>query len=78
MSKYHFCRRFRDTPGLSFREYLARRRIARAKELPQEWSMSVPSLPFGWGSSRLLGGRRSGGGGTGRLLRPRQCEEAIP
>ncbi len=33
MSKYHFCRQFKTSTGLYFREYLLRRRIAKAKEL---------------------------------------------
>jgi len=44
MSKYHFCRRFRETTGLYFREYLARRRIARAKELLQGSNRTISEV----------------------------------
>jgi YesN/AraC family two-component response regulator len=33
MSKFHFCRHFKSFTGLTFREYLARRRIGRATDL---------------------------------------------
>ncbi len=41
MSKFHFCRRFKDATGLTFREFLARRRIARAIELLRDRNCSV-------------------------------------
>jgi len=44
MSKYHFCRRFRASTGLYFREYLARQRIARAKELLKNGDQSVTDV----------------------------------
>ncbi len=44
MSKYHFCRRFKAATGLYFREYLARRRITKAKELLQDASRSVTDV----------------------------------
>jgi YesN/AraC family two-component response regulator len=44
MSKYHFCRRFKVSTGLSFREYLARRRIARAKELLKSTGRSITDI----------------------------------
>ncbi len=44
MSKFHFCRQFRNATGLLFREYLARRRIARAKELMQETGRRITEI----------------------------------
>jgi YesN/AraC family two-component response regulator len=44
MSKYHFCRRFRESTGLYFREYLTRRRIGRAKELLQDTGRPVTDI----------------------------------
>lgn len=44
MSKYHFCRRFKTCTGLYFREYLVRRRIARAKELFQDTERTVTDI----------------------------------
>lgn len=44
MSKYHFCRRFRTVTGLYFREYLARRRIARAKELLRDQGRTITDV----------------------------------
>lgn len=44
MSKYHFCRRFKDSTGIYFREYLARRRIAKAKVLLQEAGRTVSDV----------------------------------
>ena len=44
MSKFHFCRRFRACTGLSFREYLTRRRIARAKDLLKSTGRSITDI----------------------------------
>jgi len=44
MSKYHFCRRFRTSAGLFFREYLLRRRIAKAKELLSDSGRTVTEV----------------------------------
>ncbi len=44
MSKHYFCRRFKSKMGLSFREYLARRRIARAKEMLRERSRTISEI----------------------------------
>jgi YesN/AraC family two-component response regulator len=44
MSKYHFCRRFKASTGLHFREYLARRRISKAKQLLQDTSRTVTDV----------------------------------
>jgi YesN/AraC family two-component response regulator len=44
MSKYHFCRRFRACTGLSFREYLTRQRITRAKELLKTTGRSITDI----------------------------------
>jgi len=44
MSKSHFCRRFKACIGLSFREYLARRRIARAKELLRDHGRNITEV----------------------------------
>lgn len=44
MSKYHFCRRFKASTGLCFREYLARKRIARAKELLKDGDRSITDV----------------------------------
>ncbi len=41
MSKFYFCRSFKTFMGLTFREYLARRRIARAVELLRDRDYSV-------------------------------------
>lgn len=44
MSKFHFCRRFKTFTGLYFREYLARRRIAKAKELFRDTSRTITDI----------------------------------
>ncbi len=44
MSKFHFCRHFKVVTGLTFREFLARRRIARAVELFQNRNRSVTEV----------------------------------
>lgn len=44
MSKYYFCRRFKACTGLHFREYLVRRRIARAKELLKTTGRSITDI----------------------------------
>lgn len=42
MSKFHFCRQFREIMGTSFRTFLVKERIARAKELLRD-----PTQPIG-------------------------------
>ena len=44
MSKFHFCRRFKACTGLHFREYLLRRRIARAKELLKTTGQTITDI----------------------------------
>ena len=44
MSKYHFCRRFKASTGVYFREYLTQRRIAKAKELLQDTGRTVTDI----------------------------------
>jgi AraC-like DNA-binding protein len=44
MSKFHFCRHFKADTGLTFREFLAHRRIARAAELLRDGSRSVSEV----------------------------------
>jgi YesN/AraC family two-component response regulator len=44
MSKFHFCRYFKAVTGLTFREFLARRRIARAIELLRDRQRSVTDV----------------------------------
>ncbi len=44
MSKFHFCRHFKSTTGLTFREFLARRRVARATDLLREPGRSVTEV----------------------------------
>lgn len=44
MSKYHFCRCFKTCTGLHFREYVARRRIARAKELLKDTGRTITDV----------------------------------
>lgn len=44
MSKFHFCRVFKAVTGLTFREHLARRRIARAVELLQDRDRSLSDI----------------------------------
>lgn len=44
MSKFRFCRHFKTVTGLTFREYLARQRIARATELLRDGSRSVTEV----------------------------------
>lgn len=44
MSKFHFCRAFKAHAGLTFREYLARRRITRAAELLRDKKRSVTEV----------------------------------
>lgn len=44
MSKFHFCRYFKAVTGLTFREFLARRRIARAIGLLRDPGRSVTEV----------------------------------
>jgi YesN/AraC family two-component response regulator len=44
MSKFHFCRHFKGVTGLTFRAFLARRRIERAVELLREGRRSVTEV----------------------------------
>jgi len=44
MSKCHFCRVFKAHTGITFRDHLARRRIARATELLQDHKRSVTDV----------------------------------
>lgn len=44
MSKFHFCRHFKNVTGLTFREFLARRRIARAMELLRDRGRSFTEV----------------------------------
>ena len=44
MSKFHFCRRFHAYTGQHFREFLARRRIERAKELMKQQGRSLTDI----------------------------------
>jgi YesN/AraC family two-component response regulator len=44
MSKYHFCRQFRECTGQYFREFLARRRVERAKELLKRQGRTITDV----------------------------------
>jgi YesN/AraC family two-component response regulator len=44
MSKFHFCRKFGAFTGCSFREFLMRRRITRAKELLGDRARSIGEI----------------------------------
>jgi len=44
MSKFHFCRHFKAVMGMSFREFLARRRIERASALLRDQKRSVTEV----------------------------------
>jgi YesN/AraC family two-component response regulator len=44
MSKFHFCRQFKAVMGMSFREFLARRRIERASVLLRDLHLSVTEV----------------------------------
>jgi len=44
MSRFHFCRQFRKTTGASFRTFLLRTRIARAKELLRDSTRSIGDI----------------------------------
>ncbi|RPI10356.1 MAG: AraC family transcriptional regulator [Zetaproteobacteria bacterium] len=44
MSKFHFCRHFKALVGMSFREFLARRRIERASVLLRDRKRSVTEV----------------------------------
>ena len=44
MSKFHFCRNFKSEMGLTFGEFLARRRIARAVELLRDPDRSLTDI----------------------------------
>jgi len=44
MSKFHFCRHFKGVVGMSFREFLARRRIERASALLRDKKRSVTEV----------------------------------
>jgi YesN/AraC family two-component response regulator len=53
MSKFHFCRVFRHHIGLTFREFVARRRIGRALELLRDGQRSVTEVCFAIGFKNL-------------------------
>jgi len=53
MSKFHFCRRFKGMTGLTFREFLAQRRIARAMELLRDQTRSVSQVLVDVGFKKL-------------------------
>jgi YesN/AraC family two-component response regulator len=44
MSKFHFCRHFKAVMGMSFREFLARRRIERASVLLRDQKRTVTEV----------------------------------
>jgi len=44
MSKFHFCRRFQACTGQHFRDFLARRRVERAKELMRLTGSSLEAI----------------------------------
>jgi two-component system, response regulator YesN len=44
MSKFHFCRRFKAVMGCSFREFLGRARITRAKELLRNREYTIAEI----------------------------------
>jgi YesN/AraC family two-component response regulator len=44
MSKFHFCRHFKSVMGMSFREFLARRRIERASVLLRDQKRTVTEV----------------------------------
>lgn len=44
MSKFHFCRRFQECTGQHFREFLARRRVERAKELLKRQGRTITDI----------------------------------
>jgi YesN/AraC family two-component response regulator len=53
MSKFHFCRAFKQFRGQGFREYLAQFRIARAMELLRDRSRSVTEVCYDVGFNDL-------------------------
>ncbi len=53
MSKFHFCRHFKHVTELTFREFLARRRIARAVELLRDQTRSVSEVYLDVGFKNL-------------------------
>ncbi len=53
MSKFHFCRHFKEVTGLTFREFLARRRIALAVELLRDQTRSVSDVYLDVGFKNL-------------------------
>ncbi len=53
MSKFHFCRHFKCVTGLTFREFLARRRIALAVELLRDKTRSVSDVYLDVGFKNL-------------------------
>jgi AraC-like DNA-binding protein len=53
MSKFRFCRNFKDVTGFTFREFLARRRIARAIELFRDKTRSVSDVYLDVGFKNL-------------------------
>ena len=44
ISRFHFCRRFRAVMGCSFRDFLARTRVARAKELLRDRQYKIEDV----------------------------------
>jgi AraC family transcriptional regulator len=53
MSKFHFCRHFKNVADLTFREFLARRRIARGVELLRDRKRSVSDVYLDVGFKNL-------------------------
>jgi len=44
LSKYHFCRLFKEKVGLSFRDYLYKVRLKRAVELLRNENLSITNI----------------------------------
>lgn len=53
MSKYHFCRKFKSTTGVSVMEYLLKTRIAKSKNLLYDKSLSVTDVAVKCGFSSV-------------------------
>lgn len=53
MSKYHFARTFKTVTGRTFKEYLNKKRVERAKALLQKGEMTITQVCFASGFNDL-------------------------
>lgn len=78
MSKFHFCRAFKEFTGYSFRGYMARLRVVRAEELLRDPTRSVTDVCFEVGFNDITHFGRVFRRLTGRLPSASRRHQADP